>query len=112
VSKPYSRTPRYYDGTQPTTHRIHDLLPVVLSKIGDVYHQRSDLILAMWPALIGPRFATMTQAVSFSEGILVVKVKTSTLYSLLSQYEKPRLLSQLRQKFPNVEIKTISFRIG
>ncbi|CUI16431.1 hypothetical protein PNK_0806 [Candidatus Protochlamydia naegleriophila] len=112
MGKPYSRTPRYYDGTGVTTHRINDLLPDVLSKIGEVYQQRSDLILTMWPSIIGPKLAAMTQAVSFSEGVLVVKVKNSTLYSLLSQNDKPRILSQLRQKFPHVEIKTISFRIG
>jgi hypothetical protein len=112
VSKPHSRTPKNYDGTEITGHHIHDLLPNVLSKIGKVYEQRADLILALWPTLIGPKLAAMTQAVSFSEGVLVVKVKNSTPYSLLSQNDKPRLISQLRQKFPRVEIKTILFRIG
>ncbi|WP_068466501.1 DUF721 domain-containing protein [Candidatus Protochlamydia phocaeensis] len=112
MSKSYSRTPRHYDGTQLTTHCINDVLPAVLSKIGEAYHQRPDLILAMWPEIIGPKLAAMTQAVSFADGILVVKVKNSTLHSLLSQNDKPRILNQLRQKFPQVEIKTISFRIG
>jgi len=89
-----------------------DLLPQVLAKIGEVHHQRSDLILAMWPDIIGAKLATMTQAVSFSDGVLVVKVKNSTLHSLLSQHEKLRLLNILRQKFPRVEIKNIYFRIG
>jgi hypothetical protein len=91
---------------------MNDLLPAVLSRIGQVYQQRSDLILAMWPDIIGPKLAPMAQAVSFSEGILLVKVKNSTLYSLLSQNDKPRLLNELRQKFPHVDIKTIYFRIG
>ncbi|CAF23800.1 Uncharacterized protein PRO82_000447 [Candidatus Protochlamydia amoebophila] len=112
MSKPYSRTSRSYDGTEVTSHHINDLLPNVLSKIGKAYEQRSDLILAMWPIIIGPKLSALTQAVSFSSGVLVVKVKNSTLYSLLSQNDKPRLLSQLRQKFPRVEIKTILFRIG
>lgn len=89
-----------------------DLLPRVLAKIGEVYQQRADLILAMWPDIIGAKLATMTQAVSFTDGILVVKVKNSTLHSLLSQYEKLRLLNLLRKKFPSVEIKNIYFRIG
>ena len=112
MHKPHSRTPRYYDGTRLTTHRMGDLLPVVLSRIGQVYEQRSDLILALWPDIIGPKLAPMAQAVSFSEGILLVKVKNSTLYSLLSQNDKPRLLNKLRQKFPRADIKTIQFRIG
>lgn len=89
-----------------------DLLPRVLAKIGEVYQQRADLILAMWPDIIGAKLAAMTQAISFTDGILVVKVKNSTLHSLLSQYEKLRLLKLLRQKFPHVEIKNIYFRIG
>lgn len=112
MSQTYSRTPRNYDGTQVTTHKIHDLLPIVLSKINSVYQLQPDLILAMWPEIIGAQLAGMTQAVSFNEGILSVKVKNSTLYSLLNQHEKTRLLSLLRKKFPQAQIKTISFRIG
>lgn len=112
MSKSYFRTPKQYDGTQVTTRRMTDLLPVVLAKIGGVYQQRADLILALWPELIGPKLASMTQAVAFTDGVLVVKVKNSTLHSLLSQNEKSRLLSLLRQKFPHVEIKNIYFRIS
>ncbi len=72
MSKPYSRVPKGYDGTEITTRPIAQLLPVVLSKIGEVYSQRGELILALWPDVIGPSLAAMTQAVSFSEGILVV----------------------------------------
>lgn len=108
----YYRTPKNYDGTEVTTHRVSELLPIVLSQIGKVYYQRPDLILAVWPEVIGPKLSAMTQAVSFIDGILVVKVKNSTLHSLLSQNDKPRILNVLRQKFPNVLIKTIYFRIG
>lgn len=112
MSKSYFRTPKHYDGTRVTTHRINDLLPHVLSKIEDGYQQRSDLILAIWPDVIGPKLASMTQALSFMDGILLVKVKNSTLHSLLSQNDKPRILNLLRKRFPNVEIKNIYFRIG
>lgn len=112
MSKFYSRTPRQYDGTRITSHRMTDLLPVVLAKIGEVYQNRPDLILAIWPEIIGPKLASMTQAVSFIDGILSIRVKNSTLHSLLSQNEKPRILKLLRQKFPHVEIKNICFRIN
>lgn len=111
-NKPYYRTPKNYDGTAVTIHRVSELLPDVLSKIGGAYQQRPDLILAAWPEIIGVQLASMTQAISFSEGVLVVKVKNSTLHSLLSRNDKPRILNSLRQKFPNVTIKTIVFRIG
>lgn len=112
MTKRHSRKSRYYDGTELTTHRMHDLLPTVLERIGGVYQQRSDLILAMWPAIIGPQLAAMTQAVSFADGVLTVKVKNSTLLQLLSQYEKLRILNLLKEKFPHVDMKGISFRMG
>jgi hypothetical protein len=112
MSKPYYRTPKNYDGTGVTTHCVSELLPALLSKIGEVYHQRPDLVLAAWPDIIGPKLAAMTQALSFVDGVLVVKVKNSTLHSLLSQNDKPRILNTLRQRFPHVLIKTIAFRIG
>lgn len=112
MKKPYTRTPKNYDGTKITTRQVCDLLPSVLSKIEGVYQQKSDLILEAWPHVIGTKLATMTQAVSFVDGVLVVKVKNSTLHSLLNQNDKPRILNLLRQRFPNVTIKTVVFRIG
>lgn len=112
MNKFVSRLSRQYDGTQRTGYRIGDLLPKVLSKIEKAYHQRSDLILASWPEIIGAKLAAMTQAVAFTEGILFVKVKSSTLHSLLSQNDRLRILNLLRKKFPQTEIKNICFRIG
>lgn len=106
------RTPRHYDGTGVTTHQISNLLDGVLSQVQGVISERADLVLAAWPEVIGPKLAGMTQAVSFTSGVMVVKVKNSTLHSLLSQNDKPRILNNLRKKFPNVAIKEILFRIG
>ncbi len=107
------RTPRNYDGTEVTTHRVSDLLTTVLANIGDSFQERPDLILAAWPEIIGQNLSPMTQAVSFCDGVLVVKVKNSTLNSLLNQQQdKLRILNSLRQKFPKVKIKSIVFRIG
>lgn len=107
-----TRTPRNYDGTLPTTRRVTDLLPSVLSAINNVYSQRPDLILAAWPDIIGQKLAPMAQAVSFTDGVLLVRVKNSTLHSLLSQNEKGKILNILKQKFPNANIKNIYFRMG
>lgn len=112
VRQPTSRTPRNYDGTALTSHTLNHILPLVLANIAEVNQSRPDLILASWPDIIGPKLSSMTQAVSFTEGVLSVKVKNSTFYSFLNQHEKPRLLTILRQKFPKVEIKNIQFRIG
>lgn len=106
------RTPKYYDGTAVTTHRFADLLPQVLSSIEELHHDRPDLILAAWPEVIGDKFAGMTEALSFCDGLLVIKVKNSPLYSLLSQHDKPRIMRNLRIKFPSVQFKNVVFRMG
>ena len=97
---------------RPTGKRLEDLLPKVLKKLGQVYKMRPDLVVAAWPEVIGKRFAAMTQAVSFQEGILTVKVKNSTLLSLLTSHEKPRLIKKFKEKFPQCTIRNIVFRIG
>lgn len=106
------RKPKNYDGTEVTTHRVSELLSSVLSNIGDAYAQRPDLVIASWPEVVGPQLAPMTQVVSFIEGVLVVKVKNSTLYSLLSQHDRSRILNDLRQRFPRISIRSIIFRLG
>lgn len=108
----YRRTPKDYDGSAKTTHHIQHLLPQVFHNISKTYHDRPDLILAAWPEIIGEPFAQMTQALSFREGVLTVKVSNSTLHSLLCQYDKPRILKNIRDKFPTTSIKTIVFRQG
>lgn len=112
MSTKYQRTPKDYNGTALTTHRVNEVLPFVLKKLQQVYCHRPDLIIASWPEIIGPKLAPMTQAISFIDGILLVKVRNSTLYSLLNQHDKPRILMKLKEKFPDTNIRGISFRIG
>lgn len=110
--RPIQRTPKNYDGTRITTRCIADLLPQVLSSIGETYQDRPDLVLAAWPEVIGQKLAGMTEAMSFIDGVLFVKVKNSTLHSLLSQHDKLRILRNLQMKFPTVYFKNVIFRIG
>lgn len=74
--------------------------------------ERPDQILAGWCEIIGSTMAPMTQAISFCDGILLVKVNNSTLYSLLNGPEKPLLTKKLRERFPQVKIHGIRFRLG
>jgi hypothetical protein len=73
---------------------------------------RPDLILAAWPAIIGERLAPMTKAVAFVDGMLTIKVRNSSLLSLLAHQEHARILRELRKKFPNANIRNIRFCIG
>ena len=107
------RTPRNYDGSAVTTHHLSVLSSGVLSGIRAVYEERPDLILAAWPEVIGFKLANMTQAVSFSEGLLVVKVSNAPLHSLLNQpQDRQRILNRLREQFPKADIKGVIFRRG
>lgn len=112
MKKRFRRTPRAYDGVGRTSHRLHEVLPVILHNIGEIYKERGDLVLAAWPEVIGQKLAKMTEATAFDSGILYVKVRNSTLYSLLSQNDKPRILKSLRGKFPSTKIRNIVFRMG
>ncbi|MDR3624988.1 MAG: DUF721 domain-containing protein [Chlamydiales bacterium] len=107
-----SRVPRNYDGSKPTSKTIKELLPSILEKLGTSFGDRGDMIITAWPTIIGDKLSAMTRAVSFQEGVLHVVVKNSTLYSVLSQHDKPKLLKALRDKFPKTNIKNIFFRIG
>lgn len=95
-----------------TNKTLIKLLPKMLERIAAMQKDRPDLILATWREIIGEKFAAMAKAIGFENGILLVKVSNSTLYSLLAQHEKKRLLQMLRKRFPSIEIKTIHFRIG
>lgn len=104
--------PKPLSKTAVTARNIGEVLPQVLNNIGRVYLQRPDLILAAWPEIIGSKLSSMTEAVSFESGVLWVNVKNATLYSLLRQNDKSRILKSLRMKFPRTEIKNIIFRVG
>ncbi len=112
MAKKLRRTPRGYDNTDPTSKELSKLLPEWLSYISSRFQDRPDQVLLAWKEVIGERLAPMTQAVSFIDGILTVKVKNSSLYSLLVQHEKMKLLEQLRSKVPSVDIRNITFRLG
>ncbi len=98
--------------TAPTSKNLRQLLPAILRQIGKRHEERPDLILAAWPSVIGERLSPMTRAVSFIEGILTIKVRNSSLLSLLAQHERHKLLKELRKKFPNAKIRNIRFCIG
>ncbi|MDE3046111.1 MAG: DUF721 domain-containing protein [Verrucomicrobiota bacterium] len=107
--KSIRRTPRNYDGIENPSKQLSDLLGEGLKAIREKAGQSSEEIFSAWPQIIGEQMAPLTEAVSFDDGILTVKVKSSTLYSLLSQHERPRLLKRLQEKF---SIRGLKFRVG
>lgn len=106
------RTPKNYDGVKATSHHLRAVAPAILHSINRVVQERPDLVVKAWQLVVGSTVAKMAEAVSFSSGTLYVKVKNSTLYSLLSQREKPQLLTALRRQLPNASIYDIVFRMS
>jgi hypothetical protein len=104
-----SRTPRNYSGVENPVKKMTDLLPEMLNDLGRRAGDRREEVFRFWLDLIGEKMAPMTQPVSLVDGVLTVKVKSSTLYSLLVQHEKPRLLGRLQEKF---SIRNLVFRVG
>ncbi len=112
MKRPIPRIPKFYRGNQPTGRKLCDLLPKALDEIASVYAKQGSQVLSQWPEIIGERFAPMTKACAFENGILKVKVTHPALYSVLVEYEKPRLEACLRQRFPNIKIHKIHFQVG
>ena len=78
-------------GTTLTNQKLSDLLTSVLRSIQKDSSQRADLILASWEEIVGAQIASMSQAVSFTQGILSIKVRNSTLLSLLRTHDRQKL---------------------
>ncbi len=99
--------------TKKTTNKaIKDVLFGIMSDIEINYKNSPNKILEVWPEIIGKKLAPMTEVLSFKNKILFIKVKNSTLYSILSQHEKDRLLKVLQNKFSKDAIRNIIFKIG
>lgn len=92
--------------------QMKNIAPGILKTIEEKFGKDPRKIIDSWPLIIGSKLASMTKVVSFDKGVLTVKVTSSTLYSLLSTYEKPKLLKQLQEKFSEEVIQNIIFKIG
>lgn len=102
-----SRTPRNYSGVENPEKKLAELLPDFVHDLKLL--EPKEAVFQFWKELIGEKFAPLTEPVSFVDGVLTVKVKSSTLYSLLVTHERPRLLGRLQEKF---SIRNIIFRVG
>ena len=106
------RTPKNYDGVKSPARTLQELLPQMLGQFQKKIGDEGLELLEAWPEVAGPSVAKFTQALSFIEGVLTVLVKSSTLYSLLRQHEKARLLELMKKRFLKLEVRDIVFRFG
>ncbi len=106
------RVPKNYEGLHPTGRTIKDLLEPILDQVEKVTNDKPLKLIEAWPQMVGEKVARMTRAVSVENGVFLVKVQNSTLYSLLELHEKSRLLNMIQSAFPHLKIKKILFRMG
>ena len=106
------RLPKNYNGKMPTSREIKHLLPQILNGICTKLDENPTQISSVWKEIVGDKIARFTKVIEFNEGALKVKVDNSTLYSLLVEHEKQRLLKALQKRLPKLRIKTLLFRIG
>lgn len=108
----YSVYMAFKKATESSTIELKAMFPSLMKKMEKLQQNPPQQILTAWPLIVGEKWAPMAKAVSFSDGILTVKVKNSSVLSQLSQYEKQRLLKSLREKFPSQTIQEIRFCMG
>ena len=118
ISKPhsnkyYQRTPFGYDGAGLTGRKLDDLLSSVMQKLSSLYKFQPSVVLDLWPKIVGERLAPFTTATRYEDGVLYIKVKNSTLLSLLSNpVDKQRIYEAVKTAVPGIVLKNIVFRIG
>lgn len=102
------RTPRSYSGTGRTNHELKNVLAGMLPEMERSKADQAPALYEEWKQVVGDKMAPFTEPVSFVRGTLTVRVKGSTLYSVLMS-EKGRLIGELQRKFPHVQ--TLVFRV-
>jgi hypothetical protein len=92
------RTPRYFDGVEPTGRQIRDLIPEFLREMSCPEQESWKEVVRIWMEIIGEDLAPLTEPVKWVDRVLTIKVKSATLYSLLRVHEGRRLLAQMKQR--------------
>jgi predicted nucleic acid-binding Zn ribbon protein len=101
------------NSTKVTSRKLPELLQSLLAKVEAKFNAKPQILLDEWPKIVGPEIASMARAERFDDGVLYVKVKNSTLLSLLSNpHDKKRLIENIKQKLSGISIRNIVFRIG
>ncbi|MCY3974887.1 MAG: DUF721 domain-containing protein [Simkaniaceae bacterium] len=97
---------------EPTHRLLGNLIPGVVRAIADRAGMNGREILRAWPEIVGSGIARSTRADRFESGVLHVIVTDASTYGFLVSYEKGRLMSLLRNRFPETKILNMVFHVG
>ena len=88
--------------------KVGDLLPSVLKRLGLERRFNEQLVLTLWPTVVGDELASRTKATRIDQGILFVQVDHGAWLQELHFIEK-ELIDKLCARAPGVTIKRIRF---
>lgn len=91
--------PRFFSGTQPTSHALDLLVSRWLRAFDKRVSDSPEKAFAAWDAVVGLKISALARPLTFSEGILTVRVQNSTLMSLLAGTERKQILQRLRRQY-------------
>ena len=91
--------------------RMADVIARLMARKGYGQQQSADEIRAAWNVIAGDQWQSQTRVGVIRRGVLEVIVGNSVLNQRL-EFEKRRLLTELRKQLPQVNINDIRFRIG
>ncbi len=73
---------------------------------------QSQELQQLWLEAVEPQIAERTKVVSLRNRVLLVHVSDSVLISELANFHRPQILRTIQQKRPDIEIKTIKFKLN
>jgi Dna[CI] antecedent, DciA len=68
-------------------------------------------LAAGWKELAGERIAERTAVLGVNRGVLQVGVSSAAMLSELVSFHKPKLVEELRSRFPDFKLRDIKFRL-
>jgi len=65
-----------------------------------------------WPEIVGEGIAVRTRIVAVDQGRIRVEVASAALKHDLATFRRPEILERLKERFPELRLRGLSFRVG
>ena len=101
-----------FGSSKITNKFLRDLLGKVIKDVPCQDNAETPDVATVWKLLVGEKIAALTEVKSFYQGILVIKVSSSSLNHLLSTTEKPKILLKLKTQYSYLKVKALVFKTG
>jgi predicted nucleic acid-binding Zn ribbon protein len=95
----------------PRPKQAANVIAQLMARKGYGQQQAAEELSSVWKNIVGENFCAQTQVGLIRLGVLEVIVASSVLIQRL-EFEKKRLLAELKRHLPNNQLKDIRFRIG